>query len=79
MTESRQRQRGRARAKAEHRPGPEKIKATEAQKLLGCSKVKLAKLLRNGQLAYERDPLDDRLKLVKRADVEELLRRRGRS
>jgi hypothetical protein len=34
-------------------------------------------LLLSGQLAFETDPLDRRAKLVKRADLEALLRERG--
>jgi hypothetical protein len=35
-------------------------------------------LLLSGQLAYERDPLDRRAKLIKRTDLEALLRQSGR-
>ncbi len=54
------------------------IKVTEAQKLLGVSKKKVAALLAEGTLPYELDPLDKRVKLVKLADVERLMEPRLR-
>lgn len=48
------------------------IKVTEAQKLLGVSKKKMASLLAEGTLRFVLDPLDKRVKLVNRADVEQL-------
>jgi excisionase family DNA binding protein len=49
--------------------------AAEAQKYLDISKKKMAQLIRSGRLATEDDPLDGRVKLVKRADVEKLAAR----
>lgn len=49
------------------------IKVTEAQKLLGVSKKKMASLLAEGTLPYTLDPLDKRVKLVNRSDVEQLM------
>lgn len=54
------------------------IKVTEAQKLLGVSKKKVAALLAEGTLPYELDPLDKRVKLVKLGDVERLMEPRLR-
>jgi hypothetical protein len=45
------------------------ITATEARKLLGISTIKLAKLLKQGQLRHFPDPLDERKKLVSRSEV----------
>lgn len=48
------------------------IKVTEAQKLLGVSKKKMASLLAEGTLRFVLDPLDKRVKLVNRSDVDQL-------
>ena len=44
----------------------------EAQRALGVSKVKMARLIREGTLHAEPDPLDKRFKLIARAEVEAL-------
>jgi hypothetical protein len=49
------------------------IKVTEAQRMLGVSKKKMASLLAEGTLPFELDPLDKRVKLVKFGDVERLM------
>ena len=54
------------------------IKVTEAQRLLGVSKKKMASLLAEGTLSYELDPLDKRVKLVKLIDVDRLMELRLR-
>lgn len=54
------------------------IKVSEAQRLLGVSKKKMASLLAEGTISYESDPLDKRVKLVKMADVERLMEPRLR-
>lgn len=56
----------------------ELIKVTEAQRLLGVSKKKMASLLAEGTLPFELDPLDKRVKLINRADVERLMEPRHR-
>lgn len=56
----------------------ELMKVTEVQRLLGVSKKKMASLLAEGTLPYVLDPLDKRVKLVKRADVERLTESRQR-
>lgn len=48
------------------------INLTEARKILGVSPNKMSKLVTDGTLHYEMDPLDQRVKLVPRADVERL-------
>jgi excisionase family DNA binding protein len=57
---------------AEDRP-KDLITYTEARKLLGMSTSTMTKLLKNGTLRHWPDPLDARVKLVSRADVEGLL------
>ncbi len=49
------------------------INVTEAQKLLNVSKKKMASLLAEGTLPFVLDPLDKRVKLVRIADVEQLM------
>jgi hypothetical protein len=53
-----------------------RIKATEAQKMLGISKQKMADLLSEGIIPFELDPLDKRVKLVRLEDVTRLLKPR---
>jgi hypothetical protein len=48
------------------------VSVAEAQVILGVSRRVVARLLREGTLAWERNPLDTRGKLIKRADVEAL-------
>jgi len=45
------------------------ITATEARKLLGVSTLKLAQLLRDGELRHFPDPLNKRRKLVSKAEA----------
>ena len=52
------------------------LKVSDAQKMLGVSKKKIASLLSEGLLPYQLDVLDKRLKLVKVEDVERLAGRR---
>lgn len=56
----------------------ELMKVMEVQRLLGVSKKKMASLLAEGTLPYTLDPLDKRVKLIKRADVERLMGPRQR-
>lgn len=44
----------------------------EAQRALGVSKAKMARMIAAGELHAEPDPLDKRYKLVPRAEVEAL-------
>jgi hypothetical protein len=50
----------------------------EARALLGIGKQKMAHLIARGILVTVPDPLDGRIKLVKRADVENLRARSRR-
>ena len=55
------------------------ITASEARKLLQVSRIKMATLLKNGTLRHFPDPLDNRVKLVSKADIEALLSIRGKA
>jgi len=55
---------------------PEKMKISLAAKFLGISFSTMSNLVGSGKIKYELDVLDRRVKLVKRSDLEELLRRR---
>lgn len=55
------------------------ITATEAQKILRASPNKIAALIRDGVLQSHSDPLDKRVKLVSRTEVEKLLSRSRRA
>jgi hypothetical protein len=49
------------------------ITIAEARELLQVSKPKMADIIKSGELeVVQRDPLDKRVKLVRRADVEAL-------
>lgn len=48
------------------------IRNTDARKLLGVSPIKMAELIRTGTLAHWPDPLDKRVKLVSKSEVERL-------
>jgi excisionase family DNA binding protein len=50
----------------------------EATQHLGVGNKKMAKLLKEGTLPWQLDPLDGRSKLIKRSDVDTLLARSGR-
>jgi hypothetical protein len=54
----------------------ELITVTEARKILGISANKMSALISSGTLPYEQDPLDHRVKLLRRSDVEGLMRKR---
>lgn len=55
---------------------PVKMKLALAAKFLGISPSSLSNMINSGKIKYENDPLDNRVKLVKRSDLEALLRRR---
>jgi hypothetical protein len=55
---------------------PEKMKLSEARKFLGVSVSKMTTLVGSGRIAVEHDPLDRRVRLVRRSDLEKLLRKR---
>lgn len=49
------------------------IKVTQAQKMLGVSKKKIASLIVEGVLPYQLDILDKRVKLLRLTDVQRLI------
>ena len=51
------------------------LKVTEARKILGISANKMAALISSGILPHEQDPLDHRVKLVRRKDVIALMQK----
>lgn len=55
---------------------PEKMKLSLAHKFLKVSHAKLTSLIKAGVIPYERDPLDHRVKLIRKADLEKLKRDR---
>lgn len=55
---------------------PVKMKLALAAKFLGISASSLSNMINSGKIKYENDPIDNRVKLVKRSDLEALLRRR---
>lgn len=48
------------------------ITSTVARRLLGVSTWKMAQLLKSGRIRHYPDPLDERKKLVSKAEVEAL-------
>jgi hypothetical protein len=54
---------------------PNKMTMTQARKYLGVSFTKLTSLVASGKIPYEVNPLDHRVKLIKRSDLDTLLRR----
>jgi hypothetical protein len=56
---------------------PEKMKLSVARKFLGVSFSTVSNLVGSGKLAVEYDLLDRRVRLVRRSDLEELLRHRA--
>ena len=53
------------------------ITNTEARKLLGVSPIKMSALIKSGALQHWPNPLDKRVKLVSRQEVDDLLKMRG--
>lgn len=55
---------------------PEKMKLSLALKFLGVSHAKMTSLIHNGVIPFELDPLDHRVKLVRKSDLEKFMRSR---
>jgi hypothetical protein len=55
---------------------PEKMKLSLALKFLGVSHAKMTSLIHNGVIPHELDPLDHRVKLVRKSDLERFIRGR---
>jgi excisionase family DNA binding protein len=60
-----------------HQKPSDLITAAEARVLLGVSRVKIAQLLKRGDLRCYSNPLDGREKLISRAEVEALKPKRA--
>jgi helix-turn-helix protein len=56
-------------------PGDDLLTLAQARKLLGVSRPKMVQLITTGALHVEKDPLDARVKAIRRAEVEALLAR----
>ena len=54
----------------------EYVTVAEARDMLGVTKRRIAEMIEDGTLPSEPNPFDKRSKLIKRSDVEELLRKR---
>jgi hypothetical protein len=76
MLSNDQSRRRRSQANSRNEEWPKKMKVSLAYKFLGVSQAKMTSLINNGVIPYELDPLDHRVKLVKRADLEALLQKR---
>jgi excisionase family DNA binding protein len=62
-----------------HEPEPELMRVTDAADLLGVSRKTMTRMLHDGELTIVGpDPIDHRAKLVRRADVEAILRQAAR-
>jgi hypothetical protein len=57
---------------------PGKMKLSQALKFLGVSHAKMTSLIHNGVIPHEPDPLDHRVKLVRKSDLEKFIRGRRR-
>jgi hypothetical protein len=60
-----------------HQKPSDLITAAEARALLGVSRVKIAQLLKRGDLQCFSNPLDGREKLISRAEAEALKPKRA--
>jgi hypothetical protein len=74
MVSKRKSCRQRSQLKSRNEKWPEKMKLSQAHKFLGISFATMSNLVSRGVVAVENDPLDRRVRLVKRADLEEILR-----
>lgn len=74
MVSKRQSRRRHSKLKSRSEKWPEKMKLSQAHKFLGISFATMSNLVSRGVIAVENDPLDRRVRLVKRADLEEILR-----
>jgi excisionase family DNA binding protein len=56
--------------------GEELLTVADAAKLLGVGRTKMSELIASGELpVVGKDPLDKRVRLIKRSDVDTLLKR----
>ena len=66
-------QRRRSKSNTQSAKWPEKMRVSLAREFLGVSPAKMTNLLSSGILSYERDYLDNRVKLINKSDLEALL------
>jgi predicted site-specific integrase-resolvase len=76
MSGNRKRSDARHGSEPQARAWPVKMKLSQAAKFLGISSSTMSNMIGSGKIKYEPDPLDSRVKLVRRVDLEELLRKR---
>lgn len=76
MSSRREGHRQRTKLKFQSEEWPEKMTVAQAHKFLGVSHALMTRLLSSQIVSYELDPLDNRVKLVKRSDLELLLQKR---
>jgi hypothetical protein len=72
MVSDRKQEQRRANNNFQAQEWPEKMKLSEACKFLGISPSKMTMLISRATIQFEVTPLDHRIKLVKRSDLEEL-------
>jgi hypothetical protein len=58
---------------------PEKMNMSEAHRFLGVSHAKMTSLVKTGVIPHERNPLDHRVKLIRKSELEKLRQVVGRS
>jgi Helix-turn-helix domain len=56
-------------------PPDDLLTTGQVRKLLGISRQKMAALIASGELHTQPDPLDKRIKLIRRSEVDALLER----
>ena len=56
-------------------PPDDLLTTGQVQRLLGISRRKMAELIASGELHTQSDPLDKRIKLIRRAEADALLER----
>lgn len=65
---------GRASSKQNSLGSSKYIPAGKARTMIGCSKNRMAELIRTGELEIAEDGIDKRFKLVRKADVLRLIK-----
>ena len=51
------------------------LTTAQVREMLGVSKKKMARLIASGELHTQPDPLDERIKLIRRSEVDALIAR----
>jgi excisionase family DNA binding protein len=55
------------------KPKKKYLAVQEAAHFLGVTRAKVSQMLRDGDLKFHRDPLDKRIRLIAREELEEVL------